>query len=128
MRLLLDTHAFLWWVNDDPALSDVARKAVANVRNECCVSLATCWELAIKAGLGKIRLAAPVERFIPEQLAANDFQLLPIDFRHVAKVEFLPSHHRDPFDRILVAQALTEKMAVVSVDAVLSEYGVRRIW
>jgi len=128
MRLLLDTHTFLWWINNDALLSDPARVAIASERNECFLSLASCWELSIKASIGKLRLSKSVERFIPEELAANDFQLLTIDFRHVAKVESLPFHHRDPFDRLLVAQALTERMTIISADAVLSEYGVKRIW
>jgi PIN domain nuclease of toxin-antitoxin system len=128
MRLLLDTHTFLWWINNDPLLSDSARAAIASERNECFLSLASCWELAIKASIGKLRLTKPVERFIPEELNANDFQLLSIDFRHIAKVEALPFHHRDPFDRLLVAQVLTEKMTIISADTVLSEYGVKRIW
>jgi PIN domain nuclease of toxin-antitoxin system len=128
MRLLLDTHTFLWWINNDPLLSDSARNAIATERNECFLSLASCWELAIKASIGKLRLTKPVERFIPEELTANDFQLLSIDFRHIAKVETLPFHHRDPFDRLLVAQLLTEKMSIISADTVLSEYGIKRIW
>ena len=128
MRLLLDTHTFLWWINNDPLLSDPARAAIASERNECFLSLASCWELAIKASIGKLRLSKPVERFIPEELIANDFQLLSMDFRHIAKVETLPFHHRDPFDRLLVAQALTEKMTIISADIVLSEYGIKRIW
>ena len=128
MRLLLDTHTFLWWIGNDPLLSDVARKAIATGRNECFLSVASCWELAIKVSIGKLRLSKPLERFIPEELAANDFQLLGMDFRHVTRVETLPFHHRDPFDRLLVAQALTEKIAIISADAVLSDYGVKRIW
>lgn len=128
MRLLLDTHTFLWWINNDSLLSEAASASITSVRNECFVSLASCWELAIKTSIGKLRLSKPVERFIPEELAANDFQLLPIDFRHVAKVETLPFHHRDPFDRLLVAQSLTEKMTMVSADGVLSRYGVKRVW
>jgi len=128
MRLLLDTHTFLWWINNDPSLSCPARDAIASERNECFLSLVSCWELAIKVSIGKLRLTKPVERFIPEELTANDFQLLPLDFRHVAKVETLPFYHRDPFDRLLVAQVLTEKMTIISADAVLSEYGVKRVW
>ncbi len=128
MRLLLDTHTLLWWLANDPKLSAQARTAIANPRNDCFVSLASCWELAIKASLGKIRLAKPVERFIPDELAANDFQLLPIEFKHVAKVESLPFHHRDPFDRLLAVQALTEKMALVSADEAFDAYGVKRVW
>lgn len=128
MRLLLDTHTFIWWLNDNPLLSESARTAIASERNDCFISIASCWEMAIKSSLGKLRLSKPLERFIPEELTANDFQLLKIEFRHVAKVETLPFHHRDPFDRLLVAQALTEKMAIISIDTVLSEYGVKRIW
>ena len=128
MRLLLDTHAFLWWINNDPSLSESARIAISSELNECYLSLASCWELAIKTSIGKLQLTKTVDRFIPEELAANDFQLLTIDFRHVAKVETLPFHHRDPFDRLLVAQALIEKMTVISADTVLSEYGIKRLW
>ena len=128
MRLLLDTHTLLWWLADDPQLSKPAREAIANPRIACFVSLASCWELAIKASLGKIRLAKPVEKFIPEELSANDFQLLPIEFKHVARVESLPLHHRDPFDRLLAAQVLAEKMTLVSVDEAFDAYGVKRVW
>ena len=128
MRLLLDTHTFLWWINNDSSLSEPARIAVSSQVNECYLSLASCWELAIKTSIGKLQLTKTVDRFIPEELAANDFQLLSIDFRHVAKVETLPFHHRDPFDRLLVAQALIEKMIIISADAVLSEYGIKRLW
>jgi len=128
MRLLLDTHAFLWWVDDAPQLSSKARSAVMSEGSECFLSIASCWELAIKAGNGKLRLRESVERFIPEQLAMNGFRLLPIDFRHVARVEALPSHHRDPFDRLLVVQALTEKLTVVTADPIFASYGVETLW
>lgn len=128
MRLLLDTHVFLWWIADAPELSTKARKAIANGGNECFVSLASCWEMAIKASLGKLQLSQSIERFVPEQLAANGFRLLGLDFSHVSRTETLPYHHRDPFDRLLVAQALTDNLAVVSVEAVMSRYGVKRIW
>ena len=128
MRLLLDTHTLLWWLVNDPSLSDKARSTIADGRNECFVSLASCWEMAIKSSLGKLRLSQPLERFMPDELSANGFHLLGIDFRHVAKVETLPFYHRDPFDRLLAAQALIDKMLIVSCDTVLSEYGVKRIW
>jgi PIN domain nuclease of toxin-antitoxin system len=128
VRLLLDTHAFLWWVEDDKRLSRRARKAVALAENECLLSLASVWEMAIKVSLGKLRLAAPLEAFLPEQLAKNGFRELPLDFRHVVKVSRLPFHHRDPFDRLLVAQALEEDLAVVSADEAFAAYGVRRVW
>lgn len=128
MRVLLDTHTFLWWVTNDSVLSDVARSVISNGSNECFVSVASCWEMAIKASIGKLRLSKSVERFVSEEMANNDFQLLPIEFKHVAKVEQMPFHHRDPFDRLLVSQALTEKMSFITIDTVLSDYGIKRIW
>lgn len=128
MRLLLDTHAFLWWVADDPSLPAKARAVIADPGNECLVSLASCWEMAIKLSLGKLSLSTPLERFVPEQMAANTFSPLEIGFRHVARVAAMPFHHRDPFDRILAAQALEEKIAIVSADTTFRRYGVKRIW
>jgi len=127
-RLLLDTHVFLWWVADDPNLTAMARQAIADAHNECCLSLASCWEMAIKSSLGKLRLAKPVGRFVTEQLAANGFTLLNIELRHAVKIEKLPFHHRDPFDRLLIAQAITEKLIMVTADSVFTNYGVNILW
>ena len=128
MRVLLDTHAFLWWIEDATTLSKKARSAIGDPDNECMLSLASCWEMAIKLSLGKLRIPGAIERFIPEQLAANAFRQLAIDFRHVARVAALPFHHRDPFDRLLAAQAIEERCAIVSVDPIFRKYGVTRIW
>jgi PIN domain nuclease of toxin-antitoxin system len=128
MRLLLDTHAFLWWVEDAPALSRRARRLMADPQNECWLSLASCWEMAIKLSLGKLKLQSPIERFVPEQLAANGFRSLEIDFDDIARVASLPFHHRDPFDRLLVAQALGRNLHVVSVERVFAKYGAKRVW
>jgi PIN domain nuclease of toxin-antitoxin system len=127
-RLLLDTHTFLWWVDDDSELTAAARRAIADVNNECYLSMASCWEMAIKSSLGKLRLARHVERFVSEQLTANGFTLLNIELRHAAKVEKLPFHHRDPFDRLLIAQAMTEKLTIVTADRVFAAYGVKVLW
>lgn len=127
-RLLLDTHTFLWWVDDAPELSGAARDAIANAHNECFLSLASCWEMSIKSSLGKLKLAKPIERFVTEQLSANTFSLLNVELRHTAKVEKMPFHHRDPFDRLLIAQALTERMTLVSADQEFNTYGVKLIW
>jgi PIN domain nuclease of toxin-antitoxin system len=128
MRLLVDTHAFLWWISDSPELSRRARSAIASRANECYVSLASCWEMAVKTSLGKLELRASLDRFMAEQLAANGFRELAIDLKHVGRVASLPFHHRDPFDRLLAAQALEEALSVVSRDAIFRRYGVRRIW
>jgi PIN domain nuclease of toxin-antitoxin system len=128
VRLLLDTHAFLWWVEGTPAVGRRARAVLANPDNDVLVSIASCWELAIKLSLGKLRLAQSLDRFIPEQLRLNGFSLLDVQLRHVARIADLPFHHRDPFDRLLVAQALEDDLTVVSADRVLRKYGVALVW
>jgi PIN domain nuclease of toxin-antitoxin system len=101
---------------------------VADQDNEVLFSLASCWELAIKHGLGKLRVSGSLERFIPEQLTLNGFALLGVEFRHVLRVATLPFHHRHPFDRLLATQALEEQLAIVSADRVFRKYGVTTIW
>lgn len=128
MRLLLDTHAFLWWVADDERLSRRARAAMASEANTCLLSAASAWEVAIKASIGKLDVGGDVARFVGEQVALNRFVALPIGLDQAARVAALPLHHRDPFDRLLVAQALTEDAAIVSADAVFGRYGVKRVW
>ena len=128
MRVLVDTHVFLWWVEGDRALPAKARAALANQENECLVSLVSAWELAIKAGLGKLKLTLPVQRYVVEHIAANGFRMLDIRMAHVGRVETLASHHGDPFDRLLIAQALEEEIPVVTADPVFRKYGVKRIW
>lgn len=128
MRLLLDTHTFLWWVGAGRKLSKKAHAAIASPRNECFVSIASGWEIAIKVSLGKLRIEGALDRFVPEQIGANGFRPLPIDLKHTARVAALPFHHRDPFDRLLVAQALEEDLAVVTADPVFARYGPKRIW
>ncbi|WP_310386752.1 type II toxin-antitoxin system VapC family toxin [Roseateles sp.] len=127
MRLLLDTHIFLWWVTGDKALSKKARAAIADSGNECFFSVASAWELAIKHSLGKLELSGSLERFLPEQLALNQFQLLPIELSHSLRVASLPWHHRDPFDRLLIAQCQVENLTLVSADKQLAGYGVALI-
>lgn len=127
-RLLLDTHAFLWWVGDRPELSAAARAAIADESAQPLLSVASAWELAIKCSLGKLRLVHPVQRFVTEQVAANGFRLLPVELAHAARVETLPWHHKDPFDRLLIAQALEERVPLVSADAAFDAYGIARIW
>lgn len=127
-QLLLDTQVVLWWIDDSARLSVRARAAISNPGHECLVSLVSVWEMAIKAHLGKLKLPKPVGLFVPDQLHANGFQQLDIAFRDVARVEALPDHHRDPFDRLLIAQALERDLPVVTSDKVFRTYGVRRVW
>lgn len=128
MKLLLDTHAFLFWIRDDASLGGKARKAIANERNQCFVSVASCWEMAIKKSLGRLEIPEPLEGFVAEQLAANRFSMLPIELRHVSRVSRLAFHHRDPFDRLLAAQATEEGMVIASADSIFRKYGIERVW
>ncbi len=128
MRVLLDTHAFIWWARNDAALSRRARATIAGGANECLFSIASAWEIAIKVSLGKLPVSGRLDQVIPEQLAANGISMLPIEIAHVARVSTLPFQHRDPFDRLLAAQALEEKIAIVSADEVFESYRVKRIW
>lgn len=128
MRLLLDTHALLWWVDDDPQLSPEARRMIGDEQSECYVSVASAWEMSIKAATGKLKLSVSVQRYFQEHMSLNDFKLLPIGLDHVTAVETLHLHHRDPFDRLLIAQARYQGLILVSVDSVFDDYGVARIW
>jgi PIN domain nuclease of toxin-antitoxin system len=128
VRLLLDTHAFLWWVADAPELSSRARRAISARDHECLLSAASCWEMAVKVSIGKLELEGTVERFVPHHMSVNGFQELPVEIRHAAGVARLPFHHRDPFDRLLVVQALEEDLTVVSADPIFRRYGAKRLW
>lgn len=128
MRILADTHTFLWFVTDAPQLSVKAKTLLEAPDTERFFSLASVWEIAIKTSLGKLTLRKPLEEFPPEQLAANRFTLLNIATEHALRVASLLWHHRDPFDRMLVAQCLTENLPLVSSDDTLDAYGIKRLW
>lgn len=128
MRLLLDTHAFLWFLLDDPRLSAKAKIALEDSANEIEVRPASYWEIAIKISLGKYALPEPFETFMHREIADNNFHILPIEVRHVAVLASLPHHHRDPFDRLLVAQSFSEAIPLVSGDAHLDGYPIQRLW
>jgi PIN domain nuclease of toxin-antitoxin system len=128
VNLLLDTHALLWFLGDEPLLSAPAKKLIEDPANRKFVSVATCWEIAIKVGLKKLDLGEPATTFLPRELTANHFDLLEIKLSHATFVEALPAHHKDPFDRLLIAQALLEVMPIVSADVALDPYGVNRLW
>ncbi len=128
MRLLLDTHALMWWLLGDAALSATARDAIADPGNESFVSAASAWEITTKYRIGKLPQAAFLAADVAGIAAAHGFTELPISIRHGQVGGSLPGIHKDPFDRILVAQAITEDMAIVSRDAVLGAYGVVCLW
>lgn len=126
--LLLDTHTFLWLATDDGRLSQTARELVIDPATQLFLSVGSIWEMAIKKGLGRIELAIPLSRLVEEQLKDLRTNLLAIRCEHALLVETLPFHHRDPFDRLLVAQAIEEKLSLLSADEQLDAYPVDRVW
>ena len=128
MRMLLDTHAFLWFLLDDPKLSTTARNAIIGPDNDIAISPATYWEIAIKISLNKYTLPEPYEEFIEREIVTNQFYILPIVPRHTAVLTTLPFYHRDPFDRLIIAQAMVEQIPVISGDAAFVAYPVTCIW
>lgn len=128
MNLLLDTHALIWFAEGSAELSDLARQALESDANSCYFSVVSIWEMAIKIGLGKLVSARPLEPDFRRLLERNGLEQVGVDYQHAAAVAALPQHHRDPFDRLLIVQALLEDLTLVSQDAVISDYGVRRLW
>ncbi len=125
MRLLLDTQSFLWFLAGDTRLSKNARQKIADLDNEVYVSIGSLWEIAIKSSLGKLNLSKPFESFIPEQLEENEIEILHIRLDDLSQLFRLPFHHRDPFDRLIIAQAIIRGMPVVTSDDIFSEYEVK---
>jgi PIN domain nuclease of toxin-antitoxin system len=125
--MLLDTHTFLWFINDSPELSDNAAELLESDVNPL-LSIASLWEIAIKVNIGKLTLPDDYERFIPQQIALNNLEVLPISLEHLTVVSKMPLHHRDPFDRLLIAQSITENIPIISADAQFDRYSVSRKW
>lgn len=121
-------HAFLWFILDDPKLSDKARGLIADPDNVVEISPASYWEIAIKISLKKYALPESYETFMDRELKENNFRILPIEPKHTAILTELPFHHRDPFDRLLIAQAKSENISLVSTDPALDAYPIKRLW
>lgn len=128
MRLLVDTHALIWYVDQDHLLSPTAYAAIADPANELWISAATVWEIAIKVGLGRLTLSQPYRVWVEKALLDLRATILPITLEYADVQATLPLHHRDPFDRMLIAQAKVDGFSVVSADGQLDAYGVSRIW
>ncbi|MEN9315135.1 MAG: hypothetical protein RIS35_1528 [Pseudomonadota bacterium] len=128
MRLLLDTHALLWWQTDDARLSAHARAAIADEANEVFVSAASAWEIATKVRIGKLDGIPQAAQRFDELLRADGFQPLPIDHRHALRAGCYPQEHRDPFDRMLAAQSELESLTLVTVDPAFGAFGTRTLW
>jgi len=128
MQALLDTHTFLWWIDNEQRLSTRAHQIISDGANELFFSPASGWEIAIKAQLGKLTLPANLEEFVLEQLSRNHFTPLPVQISHVLGVYRLPLLHRDPFDRLLVAQSRLANVPILTIDPLISQYDVQTIW
>ncbi len=128
MKLILDTHAFIWWDSDPTRLPSDALEALQDQESLVMLSVASVWEMQIKSQLGRLTLDLPLAEIVRTQTSINGIQLLPVELEHVLALDALPQHHRDPFDRILVAQATAEDAVLVSGDSKLSRYAVQLIW
>jgi PIN domain nuclease of toxin-antitoxin system len=128
MDLILDTHSFLWFINGNAELSSNARALIEKAEHRKLISKASLWEIAIKMSLGKLSLPAPFGDFIPNHIEPNGFEVLDIRLPHFAAVSVLPFHHRDPFDRLLIAQAIIEDSPIVSKDEQFDAYAITRLW
>jgi len=128
MKLLLDTHTFLWFVLNQPELSTTARDLIINPNNDILLSPASYWEIAIKISIGKYQFPGPYELWMNDQLLTNIIEILPITIAHTATVIKLPFHHKDPFDRLLIAQSIAENISIISTDGIFDSYAVDRIW
>lgn len=128
MKYLLDTHTLLWFLQGDKKLSDKARQLIDSPRNSKFLSITSLWEIAIKVSLGKLVLDKSFERLFPEQLHFNRIQILDITVDSLIKLTTLPFHHRDPFDRLIIAQALVKDFPIIGADATFDAYGISREW
>ncbi len=128
MRILIDTHCWLWWITEPNKLQDGARRQIQDRNNTICLSAASSWEIAIKYSIGKLELPEPPERFVPKRLARDAISSLGIEHIHALHVASLPFHHRDPFDRLIISQAQIEHIPIMTVDLQFEPYDVEIIW
>ncbi len=126
--LLFDTHSFLWWANEPERLSERVRALCENPATVLLLSIVSVWELQIKAQLGKLTLAVPLASMVQTQQQTNGVQILPVELAHVLALDSLPLHHKDPFDRLLIAQSIVERAPLASVDTVFARYPVQVVW
>lgn len=129
MTVILDTHAFLWWIDNSEKLSETARKVIADSNNKIYLSAVSTWEIAIKDQLGKLTAPKPLLPFFTDQLHKNNFHFLPIQMEHTCKVNDLENRHKDPFDRLLIGQSIVERIPILTIDSMISAYKeVQTIW
>ncbi|WP_020600805.1 type II toxin-antitoxin system VapC family toxin [Spirosoma panaciterrae] len=127
MRLLLDTHTLLWFYGGDESLSDNLRRLISDPNNLCYISVASLWEITIKIGIGKLDIDSPITELF-SFLERNQIWVIPIELGHLLQLQQLPFHHKDPFDRLILAQALSENLPIATRDSVFNKYGLTIIW
>lgn len=127
MQYLLDTHTFLWFLEGDNQLSDKVKNEITDVKNTCFISIASLWEIAIKSSLGKLNLKFPFDN-LTSYLSANDIEIIPITFDHIQALRNLEFQHRDPFDRLIIAQAIKENLIILTQDSNFFKYSVKIVW
>jgi PIN domain nuclease of toxin-antitoxin system len=128
VRIIIDTHVFIWYIQNSDRLPRLVAAQINDSRNDILLSIASIWEMAIKQSTGKLNLGDAYASFIREQMKLNNIELLPVSLEHLEIVTTLPFHHRDPFDRLLIAQAIAEDIVIISADSAFSLYSVQRIW
>jgi PIN domain nuclease of toxin-antitoxin system len=128
MRLLLDTHTFIWYVTDNPRLSAHVKLLIEDENNEKLVSIPSIWEMAIKHSIGRLNFSLPFIKFVRQQLTVSNIGLLEINLQHIEVVASLPLHHRDRFDRLIIAQSMAQQIPILSVDAIFDAYAIARVW
>ena len=128
MRLLLDTHAFIWYTTDSSRLTATGRSLIDNGENDILLSTASVWEMAIKHSIGRLTFSMPFMEFIKQQIAVNRIDIVEITFDHIEVVASLPLHHRDPFDRLIIPQSMVQQIPILSVDAIFDAYAIARVW
>jgi PIN domain nuclease of toxin-antitoxin system len=127
-RALIDTHVFIWWTGEPKRLSALAHDFLVNPENKPVLSFASIWEMQIKLSLGKLALKTSLPELVEDEVSRNGLSLLPIELTHIYPLSDLPPHHRDPFDRLLIAQSIGEEMPVISIDDKFDVYGIQRLW
>jgi PIN domain nuclease of toxin-antitoxin system len=128
MKVLIDTHVLIWWAGDTNQLSPLVRDMLADPQTEPILSIVSIWEMQIKISLGKLSLQMDLPTLVEDEVSRNIFSLLPIELKHIYGLNDLPLHHKDPFDRLLIAQSMLEKMPIISIDEKFDAYGVQRLW
>jgi PIN domain nuclease of toxin-antitoxin system len=128
MKVLIDTHVFIWWTSEPQKLSPNIYNLLTNTDTKVIFSLASIWEMQIKLSLGKLTFETALPGLVEDELKRNQIELLPINLAHIYALSDLPNHHRDPFDRLLIAQAINEGLAIVSIDEKFDGYDIERLW